>query len=77
MTTHQANAPPTNPNSLAIQIRRIIADEHIAITNDVLVLANADRVGLGPAFQLGFPPQLDTMYPLAEEVLPFESPSLD
>ncbi|XP_058185682.1 uncharacterized protein LOC131302908 [Rhododendron vialii] len=77
MATHKANAPPPNPNSLAIQIRKIIDEEHIAITNDVLVIANVDRVGLGPAFQLGFPSQLAPMYPLAQEVLPFESPSLD
>lgn len=77
MATHKANAPPPNPNSLAVQIRKILAEEHIAITNNVLVIANADRVRLGPAFQLGFPPQLAPMYQLAEEVLPFESPSLD
>lgn len=77
MAIHKAHAPPPNPNCLAIQIRKILVEEHIAVTNDVLVIANAGRVGLGPAFQLGYPLQLASMYPLAEEALPFESPSLD
>lgn len=77
MATHKANTPPPNLNSLAIQIRKILDEEHIAITNDVLVIANTERVGLAPAFLFGFPPPLASMYPLAEEFLPFESPSLN
>ncbi|KAI8536021.1 hypothetical protein RHMOL_Rhmol10G0222800 [Rhododendron molle] len=77
MATHRAHAPPPNPNSLALQIKKILDEEHIAITHNILVVANSDRVGLGPAFQLGFLSQLAPMYPLAEEVLPFESPCLD
>lgn len=39
--------------------------------------SSGNRVGPGPKFKDDVPPIFDSLYPLAEEVLSFESPQLD